>query len=177
MQGPVYGIFTNETRRDERLFPNFNYDDIFGTVLNRFIVQAVAGIPLTVYGKGNQVRGYLNLVDTLRCVELSANSVPENGELKIYNQFTETFSVNKLAEIVKSSAQTLGLQVEVKSVQNPRKEMEDHYYNPKSTKLRALGLEPTLLTQDVIVELLRSVINQKDNINVSSILPRVSWSK
>jgi len=177
MQGPVYGIFTNETRRDVRLFPNFNYDDIFGTVLNRFIVQAVAGIPLTVYGKGNQVRGYLNLVDTLRCVELSASTIPENGELKIYNQFTETFTVNKLAEMVKSSAQTLGLQVDIKRVQNPRKEMEDHYYNPKSTKLKSLGLEPTLLTQEVIVDLLGSVINKKDDINISSILPRVSWSK
>ena len=111
------------------------------------------------------------------CQGLSANSIPENGELKIYNQFTETFSVNELAEMVKSAAQTLDLQVEIKSVENPRKEMEDHYYNPKSTKLKELGLEPTMLSQNVLVELLLSVINKKDDINVSSILPRVRWSK
>ena len=100
MQGPVYGISTSEADHDRRLMPNFHYDDIFGTVVNRFLVQGVAGIPLTVYGGGGQTRGYLNLNDTLQCIELAADNPPQPGELRIMNQFTETFSVNELAERV-----------------------------------------------------------------------------
>jgi len=109
MQGPVYGLSTAESDLDARLLPNFHYDDIFGTVVNRFIVQAVAGIPLTVYGKGGQKRGYLNLRDTLQCVELAAlNPVPA-GELRILNQFTEQFSVNELAERVREAGAGRGV--------------------------------------------------------------------
>ena len=147
MQGPVYGIFTDETGNDERLSPFFNYDELFGTVLNRFVVQAVAGYPLTVYGRGGQTRGYLNIKDTLNCVRLSLESPAKAGELRIFNQFTETFSVNDLAEKVQRVGKDMGLNVEIKPVENPRKEAEEHYYNPKHTGLLELGLSPNYLTK------------------------------
>ena len=97
MQGPVYGIFTDETGANEKLLPFFNYDEIFGTVLNRFIVQAAAGYPLTVYGKGGQTRGYLNIKDTLNCVRLSLGNPPNNGEMNIFNQFLNFFFIKGIA--------------------------------------------------------------------------------
>ncbi len=177
MQGPVYGLSTEEADLDARLLPNFHYDDIFGTVVNRFLVQAVAGIPLTVYGKGGQVRGYLNLKDTLQCVELAADNPPAAGEMRIFNQFTETFSVNELAEHVKTAGAEVGLDVEIKSIPNPRKELEDHYYNPKHTGLLDLGLKPNYMTTEVLVAMLRQVIARKDAIVPERVLPRVSWNK
>ena len=176
MQGPVYGLSTGETEADERLWPNFHYDDIFGTVVNRFLVQAVAGVPLTVYGKGGQIRGYLNLKDTLQCVELAANNPVEKGDLRILNQFTEAFSVNELADQVKRVGDEIGLGVEVKSIENPRKEAEEHYYNPKHSGLLELGLEPHYMTDGVIGEMLEQVVRHKDRIDGRRILPRVKWS-
>ena len=176
MQGPVYGLSTEETEADERLWPNFHYDDIFGTVVNRFLVQAVAGVPLTVYGKGGQIRGYLNLKDTLQCVELAANNPVEKGDLRILNQFTEAFSVNELADQVKRVGDEMGLGVEVKSIENPRKEAEEHYYNPKHSGLLELGLEPHYMTDGVISEMLEQVVRHKDRIDERRILPRVKWS-
>ena len=126
MQGPVYGIATPESLINDDLQPNFHYDDIFGTVVNRFIVQAVAGLPLTVYGRGGQTRGYLNLLDTLQCVELAATKPANKGELRILNQFTETFSVNELAERVARCGKQFGLDVAIASIENPRVEAETH---------------------------------------------------
>jgi len=177
MQGPVYGLSTKESDLDERLLPNFHYDDIFGTVVNRFLVQAVAGVPLTVYGKGGQVRGYLNLKDTLQCVELAINNPAGERELKIYNQLTETFSVNELATKVKEAGSLLEIDVEVKSIPNPRREPEDHYYNPTHTGLMDLGLDPNLMTTEVLADMMRMVIKHKDNIDSSKIFPRVRWNK
>jgi len=177
MQGPVYGLSTEEADQDEKLLPNFHYDDIFGTVVNRFLVQAIAGIPLTVYGKGGQVRGYLNLKDTLQCVELAADNPPGEGELRIFNQFTETFSVNELAEHVKTAGAAVGLDVEVKSIPNPRKELEDHYYNPAHTGLLELGLKPNHLTTEVLVAMLERIMVYKDRIVPERVLPRVVWNK
>jgi len=175
MQGPVYGLSTDETDQDERLLPNFHYDDIFGTVVNRFLVQAVAGVPLTVYGKGEQVRGYLNLRDTLQCIELAMTKPADKGELRILNQFTETFSVNKLAEVVERVGNSKGLKVQVKSIDNPRKEAEDHYYNPAHSGLLELGLKPHYMTDDVIAAMLEKVIAYKDHIDTRKIMPRVRW--
>lgn len=176
MQGPVYGISTTESDLDEQLLPNFHYDDIFGTVVNRFLVQAVAGIPLTVYGKGGQTRGYLNLRDTLQCVELSAENPAAQGELRIFNQLTETFSVLELAEKVKSAALTRGFNVEVKSIENPRKELEEHYYNPTHSGLLELGLKPNYMNDDVLGGMIDRIVQQKDRIDLSRIMPRVKWS-
>lgn len=177
MQGPVYGLMTDETGLDERLLPNFHYDDIFGTVLNRFLVQAVAGIPLTVYGKGDQVRGFLDIRDTMQCVELAATKPAKHGELRILNQFVETFSMNQLAEKVQRVGNQVGLNVEVAHVDNPRKEPEDHYYNPAHSGLLELGLQPHYLTDEVIAGMLKTVLKYKDLIDPSKIMPRVRWKK
>ncbi|MBM2575899.1 NAD-dependent epimerase/dehydratase family protein [Jannaschia sp. Os4] len=177
MQGPVYGVETDENAGHEALQPFLNYDELFGTVLNRFVVQAVAGYPLTVYGKGGQTRGYLNIRDTLQCVRLALETPADEGELRIFNQFTETFSVNQLAEIVRASGERLGLSVEVKSIENPRKEREEHYYNPVHTGLLDLGLEPNLLTDEVIDSIMRFVMRHKDSIHADRIFRGVTWKK
>lgn len=176
MQGPVYGLSTDEADADARLLPNFHYDDIFGTVVNRFLVQAVAGIPLTVYGKGGQVRGYLNLRDTMQCIELALTRPAKAGELRILNQFTETFSVNELAERVQRVGQGMGLDVRVESIANPRKEAEEHYYNPAHSALLDLGLKPTFMTDEVLATMMEQVLAHKDAIAVERILPRVRWA-
>ncbi len=175
MQGPVYGLSTPETGMDRRLQPNFHYDDIFGTVVNRFLVQAVAGVPLTIYGTGGQTRGYLNVNDTLQCVELAAESPPPRGELRILNQFTEILSVNEIAATVARVGNAMGLGVKLASIPNPRKEAEDHYYNAAHAGLLELGLQPHPLTDDVVADLLEQVIGYKDLIDVGRIMPRVRW--
>jgi len=177
MQGPVYGLSTPQTDLDEQLLPNFHYDDIFGTLINRFLVQAVAGVPLTVYGKGEQVRGYLNINDTLQCIELAVKNPAEEGELKIYNQLTETFSVNDVAKIVKRVGDGLDLDVQVQSIPNPRKESEDHYYNPTHTGLLELGLEPHYMTDEVVEGMIREVLKYQDQIDKGKIMPRVKWNE
>lgn len=175
MQGPVYGLFTEESGQDEALLPFFNYDELFGTVLNRFVVQAVAGYPLTVYGKGGQTRGYLNIIDTLNCVRLSLEKTPEVGSLRIFNQFTETFTVMELAEKVREAGKEIGLDVAIQHVDNPRKELEEHYYNPAHTGLLELGLEPHFLTVDVLVRMLEFVKRHEERIDEGKIFRRVSW--
>ena len=177
MQGPVYGLFTDETGSDERLLPFFNYDEVFGTVLNRFVVQAVADYPLTVYGKGGQTRGYINIRDTMQCVRLALENPPEAGELRVFNQFTETFSVNDLAEKVQAAGRTMGLSVEVQHLENPRREAEEHYYNPVHTGLLELGLEPSLLTEETLVRLLEYVTRHSERIRTDLIFRNVRWNK
>jgi UDP-sulfoquinovose synthase len=176
MQGPVYGISTDEADTDERLLPNFHYDDIFGTVVNRFLVQAVADIPLTVYGKGGQTRGYLNLKDTLQCVGLAMAHPAGKGELRVLNQFTEQFSVNSLAERVQRVGNAMSLKVQVNNIENPRNELEDHYYNASHTGLLELGLKPHYLTDEVIASMLERVIKYKNLIDHRIVMPRVRWA-
>ena len=170
MQGPVYGIETKESLIDERLRTIFNYDFTFGTVLNRFVVQAIAGHPLTVYGKGGQTRGYINIKDTLQCVYLSFKHPAECGELKIYNQIMETFSVNELAELVVQAASTRGYSAKIKNLPNPRVELEEHYYNPVYNGLKELGVKPHLLTSDELDTLLQIVEQHERRINKTSIM-------
>jgi UDP-sulfoquinovose synthase len=177
-QGPVYGIETAESRMDKenRLMPHFHYDEFWGTVLNRFITQAVVGIPLTVYGKGGQKRGFLNIIDTLQCVRLAVQNPANKGEFRVMNQFTEIFSVNELSEKVKAAAKNLGIDVTTKNYPNPRKEAEEHYYNAKNTNLLSLGLQPNYLTEKVITEMLEIVMENKKNIRQDIILPgRAKW--
>jgi UDP-sulfoquinovose synthase len=175
MQGPVYGLVTDENEKHEELFPFFNYDEIFGTVLNRFVVQAVAGHPLTVYGKGGQTRGYLNIKDTLQCVRLSLEKPAKAGELRIFNQFVETFSVNQLADKVQKVGNQMGLLVKTNKIANPRIEEEDHYYNPAHTGLLDLGLKPHFLTDEVLTEVLEIVLEYKKNIRVNAIFRGIKW--
>lgn len=175
MQGPVYGIYTDESKIDERLLTHFNYDEIFGTVINRFIVQAIAGHPLTVYGNGGQTRGYLNLMDTLQCVYLSATQPAGKKELRVFNQVTEVFTVNELAAKVQSAAKKLGYEVKINNIENPRKEKEEHYYNPKYTGLLEIGLKPHYLTDEVLEDLFKAVEKYKENINRNAIFRGISW--
>ncbi|MFC1858081.1 NAD-dependent epimerase/dehydratase family protein [Thermodesulfobacteriota bacterium] len=175
MQGPVYGIETEESNIDERLWTIFNYDEIFGTVLNRFVVQAATDFPLTVYGKGGQTRGYLNIKDTLQCVHMAAKTPAGAGELRIFNQIMETFSVNELAAQVQRVAKTLGYDVQVNHLENPRKEAEEHYYNPAYQGLIDIGVQPHYLTDDVIKKMFAMVAKFKNNIRKDIIFRGVKW--
>ncbi|HSI80851.1 MAG TPA: NAD-dependent epimerase/dehydratase family protein [Solirubrobacterales bacterium] len=174
-QGVVYGIETPESAADERLITRFDYDEYFGTVLNRFCVQAVIGHPLTVYGEGGQTRGFLNIRDTLQCVGLAVENPPELGEYRVFNQFTEQFSVAELADLVRRSAAELGFEVEVRSYPNPRIEAESHYYNAANTKLRDLGLEPHLLGEELVRSMLGIIDRHRDRVIERAILPRTRW--
>ncbi len=174
-QGVVYGIETEETKLDERLVTRFDYDELFGTALNRFCVQAVIGHPLTAYGRGGQTRGYLNIVDTLQCVELAILNPPNEGEYRVFNQFTEQFSINELAELVRQAALHHGLKVEPVHVENPRVEAEEHYYNAKHTKLLDLGLKPHLLSETLIGSMFSTIERYKDRVIVDRIAPRTRW--
>ena len=175
MQGPVYGVETEESAIDSRLNTIFNYDEIFGTIVNRFVTQAVIDYPLTVYGKGGQTRGYLNIKDTLQCV-VKALTVPAlKGELRIFNQIMETFSVNQLADLTVKVGVSRGHRVSIERIENPRKEMEEHYYNPTYQGLREIGVEPHFLTEEVMGDIFRTVENYKDNICRDVIFKGVSW--
>jgi UDP-sulfoquinovose synthase len=175
-QGVVYGVETEETARDERLVTRFDYDELFGTVLNRFCVQAVIGHPLTVYGSGGQTRGFLNIRDTLRCVELAVENPADRGEFRVFNQFTEQFSVGQLAQLVKAAGEHLGYSVEVQHVDNPRVELEEHYYKASHTKLLDLGLDPTLLGEELVESMLHAIERHRDRVIESSIDPHTRWN-
>jgi UDP-sulfoquinovose synthase len=175
-QGVVYGIATEESAADERLITRFDYDEIFGTVLNRFCLQAVIGHPLTVYGAGNQTRGFLNIRDTLACVELAVQNPAAAGEFRVFNQFTEQFSVLELAQLVKSAGEHLGYAVEIAHVDNPRVEKEEHYYNAAHTKLLDLGLKPTLLGEELVESMIHTIERHKERVIESSIDPRTRWN-
>jgi UDP-sulfoquinovose synthase len=175
MQGPVYGLETDESDNDDRLGTLFNYDEIFGTIINRFITQAVVGYPLTVYGKGGQTRGYLNIKDTLQCVEMSEKTPAQPGQLRIFNQIMETFSANELAEKVQHIGHKLGLDVTIDHLENPRKETEKHYYNPTYQGLVEIGVKPHYLTDEVMEGMFRVVAKYKRNIRKDVIFKGVKW--
>lgn len=175
-QGVVYGLHTEETRLDPVLINRLDYDGIFGTALNRFLIQAAVGHDLTVYGSGGQTRGFLNITDTVRCIEITAENPADRGEFRVFNQFTEEFSVLDLAEKVKRVVEEEGLPVKIANLENPRIEKETHYYNAKNTKLQDLGLEPNLLTDDVLHDIFRSVVEHKDRVIASNVLTNVKWS-
>jgi UDP-sulfoquinovose synthase len=174
-QGLVYGIETDETKLDERLCTRFDYDEIFGTVLNRFCVQAVIGHPLTVYGKGGQTRGALNIRDTLQCVGLAVENPADPGEFRVFNQFTEQFSVNEFAELTRRAGAELGYDVKMQSFPNPRVELEEHYYNAANTKLRDLGLQPHLLGDELVRSMLSTIERYKDRVIARAIAPKTRW--
>jgi len=171
-QGIVYGQATDGTVLHPDLATRFDYDAVFGTVLNRFIVQAIAGYPLTVYGKGNQTRGMLNIRDTLRCIELAVLNPADPGEYRVFNQFTESFSINEMADMVVAA---LGSDHEVQHLTDPRVELEDHYYNAAHTKLVDLGLTPHLLDAETIRELAAIVESWRDRIDLSVMVPTINW--
>jgi UDP-sulfoquinovose synthase len=174
-QGIVYGTVTPQTEREPRLINRFDYDDVFGTVLNRFCAQAASGHPLTVYGSGGQVRGMLDIRDTVRCIELAIENPAEAGEFRVFNQFTEEFSVSQLAELVAYTAGKLGIEVRIDNLPNPRVEAEEHYYNAKGTKLLDLGLKPHYLGDSLLDSLLNVAIEYRDRVDTRAVNPQVNW--
>jgi UDP-sulfoquinovose synthase len=174
-QGVVYGTMTDEIALDEALINRFDYDDVFGTVLNRFCVQAAIGQPLTVYGKGGQMRGFLDIRDTVRCIEIACQNPAAPGECRVYNQFTEQFSVLELAQMVETVGKNLGMNVEIDHLPDPRVEAEEHYYNAKHSKLIDLGLEPHLLSDALLDSLVTIAVRYRDRVDASLMLPQVNW--
>lgn len=174
-QGVVYGTMTDEVLLDEALINRFDYDEVFGTVLNRFCAQAAIEYPLTVYGKGGQTRGFLDIRDTVRCVELACVTPARPGECRVFNQFTEQFSVLELAQMVQTAARRLDLRVEIDHLQDPRVESEEHYYNAKHSKLIDLGLRPHLLSESLLDSLMNIAVRYRSRIDPSMFLPQVNW--
>lgn len=175
-QGVVYGSETEETRLHPDLMTRFDFDSIWGTALNRFCVQAAVGQPLTVYGKGGQTRGYLDIRDTMACITLTLDNPPEMGECRVFNQFTEQFSINELASLVSSARARMGLGTEVIHLPNPRVEAEEHYYNPKHTALLDLGLKPHYLSDTLVTSVISMVEKFKELVDpVLLQMPSVSW--
>jgi UDP-sulfoquinovose synthase len=174
-QGVVYGTVSDEVALHDGLINRFDYDEIFGTVLNRFCVQAAVGHPLTVYGKGGQTRGYLDIRDTVRCVEIACQSPARPGEFRVFNQFTEQFRVLELAHMVKAAAKNIGLKVEIDHLPAPRVESEEHYYNARHSKLIDLGLQPHYLSESLLDSLLNIAVKYRDRIDQSLFMPRVNW--
>lgn len=176
-QGVVYGVYTEQTKRDELLINRLDYDGVFGTALNRFCIQAAIGHPLTVYGKGGQTRGFLDIRDTVRCIEIAINNPANAGEFRVFNQFTEMFSISDLAVMVAKAGKHLGLSVEINHLDNPRVELEEHYFNAKNTKLKDLGLEPHNLEESLLDSLINVAQTYKGRVDESQILPKVSWRR
>jgi len=174
-QGVVYGTITDEVLMDEGLINRFDYDEVFGTVLNRFCAQAALGHPLTVYGRGGQTRGFLDLRDTVRCVEIAAQNPAARGECRVFNQFTEQFSVLQLAHMVRTEGNKLGLNVEITHLADPRVEAEEHYYNAKHSRLVDLGLKPHALSDSLLDSLINIAIRYRDRVDTSVFLPQVQW--
>jgi UDP-sulfoquinovose synthase len=171
-QGIVYGQQTPETSLDPELATRLDYDAVFGTVLNRFIVQAVVGHPLTVYGKGGQTRGMLNILDTLACVELALLNPADPGEFRVFNQFTESWSVLEMAEMVQTAVSG---EHRIEHLEDPRTEKEEHYYRAAHTKLLDLGLVPHLLNDEVIGSIAELVERHRDRVDPRVIRPEVQW--
>jgi UDP-sulfoquinovose synthase len=176
-QGVVYGVLTEETGMDEMLINRLDYDGVFGTALNRFCIQAAIGHPLTVYGSGGQTRAFLDIRDTVRCVELAIATPAEPGKFRVFNQFTELFGIGDLAKMVQKAGSTLGLNVEVSHLDNPRVELEEHYFNAKNTNLLDLGLQPHFLSDSLLDSLLNFSVKYKSRIDEKQILPKVKWKR
>jgi UDP-sulfoquinovose synthase len=176
-QGVVYGTITDEIALDEALINRLDYDSVFGTVLNRFCVQAACGYPVTVYGTGGQTRGFLDIRDTVRCIEIACQNPPARGEYRVFNQFTEQFSVMQLAEMVKAAARDYQLDVKINHLPDPRVELEQHYYNAKHTKLVNLGLVPHRLSESLLDSLVNITITYRDRVDQTLFVPSVNWRR
>jgi UDP-sulfoquinovose synthase len=174
-QGVVYNVHTEHTVLDERLWGRFDYDGVFGTALNRFCVQAALGGPLTVYGAGGQTRGFIDLRDTVACVQLALEHPAEPGQMRVFNQFTEQFSVLELAQRVQRVAAARGAAVEIEHLPNPRVEAEHHYYNAAHSALPSLGLVAHRLSDQTVSCLLELAERHRERILVETMAPTISW--
>ena len=175
-QGLVYGLRTKEIDYDyENLATSFHYDSIFGTVINRFITQTALGKPMTIYGNGSQKRGFLNIVDTLKCVDLAVNNPPKSGEFRVFNQFTDFLSLVDMSNKIKNFANQNNIKAEITNVENPRVEDENHYYNPKNISLLSLGLKPIKFDNKQIENIYKIVKGNLDRINQDTLEPNIKW--
>jgi UDP-sulfoquinovose synthase len=177
MQGVVYGTRIDPFEKDDRLRTRFDFDQAFGTAINRFCAQAVIGLPLTPFGKGKQTRGFLPLRDSMQCLTLAVENPPDAGEYRTFNQFEETYNVFALAERVQKVGNEFGLDVEIRPIENPRMEAEQHYYNPDHQHLLDLGYEPT---HDMDAELrlvFEDLMKNKDRIEArkEAQFPDIRW--
>ena len=171
-QGVVYGQQTDETAADDRLATRYDYDAVFGTVLNRFVVQAVLGLPLTVYGNGGQTRGLIDIRDTVRCIQLACENPADRGEFRVFNQLTQTMSVLEIAATVAAASPEA---VTIERLDNPRVELEEHYYNVVYSGLADLGLRAHLLS-DTLIESLLSITKQyAHRARPEAMLPTIQW--
>jgi UDP-sulfoquinovose synthase len=173
-QGIVYGAETDETKRDSRLATRYDYDAVFGTVLNRFVIQAVLGHPLTVYGNGSQTRGLINIVDTVECIRLASENPADRGEFRVFNQTTEWKSLNEMAQTV---VEQFPGEATISHVDNPRVEAYDHYFKVVHTALESLGLKPTLLSTTLIDHLFEVVDRNRDRVDLAAIPATVKWAQ
>lgn len=177
MQGVVFGTRIDEMGDDERLLTRFDFDQCFGTAINRFCAQAAIGHPLTPFGKGGQKRGFLPLRDSMQCLEIAISNPPEEGEYRVFNQFQEVYDVYQLARKVQRVAGELGLDAEIQPLENPRKEAEEHYYNPDHQHLLDLGYEPTHGVETEVRIILEDLVRYRDRIELGkeSIIPDIRW--
>jgi UDP-sulfoquinovose synthase len=173
-QGVVYGQQTPETARDDRLATRFDYDAVFGTVLNRFVIQSVLGKPLTIYGKGGQTRGIIEIRDTVRCIQLACENPADRGEFRVFNQITEFMSLQQIADTIVAASPDA---VQVEHVDNPRVELENHHYNVVHTGLVGLGLEPHLLSDTLIESLFEITKRYAHRVRAEAMLPTIEWRK
>jgi UDP-sulfoquinovose synthase len=171
-QGVVYGQMTDETVLDPRLETRLDYDGVFGTVLNRMVIEAVCGHPLTVYGAGGQTRGLIDIRDTVECVRITCENPAAAGEFRVFNQFTEQMSVQEIARTV---AHAYPGPCEIRTIPNPRVEAESHYYHAAHTRLLDLGLQPHLLSDALIDSLFQIVERHRDRVDPTVIAPKVDW--
>ena len=178
-QGFVYGVSTKEIELDfENLSTAFHYDSIFGTIINRFVTQMTIQKPMSVYGNGTQKRAFLNIQDTINCVQIASDNPAKKGEFRVFNQFTEFSTLNEMAQKIKNFGDKNELNPEISHITNPRIEEEDHYYNPKNTSLISLGLKPILFDDVEIEKIYKVAQRHKNKINLETLDPknRIKWN-
>jgi UDP-sulfoquinovose synthase len=178
MQGVVFGTRTDAMDGDEKMLTRLDFDQAFGTAINRFCCQAVTGHPLTPYGKGHQRRGFLPLRDSMQCLTLALEKPPQKGEYRVLNQFEEVYDITELALKVQKVAGRLGLEVDVINLENPRDEMEDHYYRADHQHLFDLGYKPTHDVDAEMEIMLRDLSKYRDRIESKRevLIPDVHWN-
>jgi UDP-sulfoquinovose synthase len=177
MQGVVYGTYLDEMGDDPRLRTRFDFDQCFGTAINRFCCQAVIGLPLTPFGKGKQRRGFLPLRDSMQCLCLAIENAPEAGEYRTFNQFEEVYSIDELAQRVQKVGGRHDLEVSIRRIDNPRIEEEEHHYNPDHQHLLDLGYKPTRNMETELDQVFRDIIPHKIRIESrqEAVFPDIRW--